>query len=182
MSFPLYIIKIKIKIKIKNNKGFTDGTQVWLCSGRSVNFNPERKGFMGLAPTTLLQTLIQTKRWAEGDLQIFLSSYCPFLYGHGRIPLKLQISYCCYLLWALNCWATLYYVVVPCYCLLRGISLFPKVSTFQHFNSIWFLLFLKSSYIFHAYSYQATGSYLLHMYLLEDMHTASGSFTGLGEQ
>ncbi|KAI3680428.1 hypothetical protein L6452_35198 [Arctium lappa] len=118
------------------------------CRGwRSVHFNPERKGFMGLAPTTLLQTLIQTKRWAEGDFQIFLSKYCPLIYGHGRIPLKLQISYCCYLLWALNCWATLYYVAVPSYCLLRGISLFPKLSSY------WFLPF---AYVFvgkYAYSF-----------------------------
>lgn len=117
------------------------------CRGwRSVHFNPERKGFLGLAPTTLLQTLIQTKRWAEGDFQIFLSKYCPLIYGHGRIPLKLQISYCCYLLWALNCWATLYYVVVPSYCLLTGVSLFPKLSSY------WFLPF---AYVFvgkYAYS------------------------------
>ncbi|KVH88497.1 Cellulose synthase, partial [Cynara cardunculus var. scolymus] len=106
------------------------------CRGwRSVPLQPRKK-----------RTLIQTKRWAEGDFQIFLSKYCPLVYGHGRIPLKLQISYCCYLLWALNCWATLYYVVVPSYCLLRGISLFPKLSSY------WFLPF---AYVFvgkYAYS------------------------------
>ncbi|KAL7592812.1 hypothetical protein Lser_V15G31934 [Lactuca serriola] len=48
------------------------------CRGwRSVHLNPKRKAFLGLSPTTLLQTLIQTKRWAEGDFQIFLSQYCP---------------------------------------------------------------------------------------------------------
>ncbi|KAG6661814.1 hypothetical protein CIPAW_03G201000 [Carya illinoinensis] len=36
------------------------------CRGwRSIYFNPERKGFLGLAPTTLLQTLIQHRRWSE---------------------------------------------------------------------------------------------------------------------
>ncbi|GJZ77991.1 cellulose synthase-like protein E6 [Tanacetum coccineum] len=86
------------------------------CRGwRSVHLNPEREGFLGLAPTTLLQTLVQQKRWAEGGFQIFLSKYCP----------------------------------------LASLS-------FQ--------------------SYQATGSYLLHMYLSENMHTAWGNFTAVGER
>ncbi|KAK2984236.1 hypothetical protein RJ640_010195, partial [Escallonia rubra] len=99
------------------------------CRGwRSVLYNPERKGFLGVAPTTLLQTLAQQKRWSEGDFQIFLSRHCPFVYGHKRIPLKLQISYCIFLLWAPNCLATLYYATVPSLCLLKGIPLFPKMS------------------------------------------------------
>ena len=98
------------------------------CRGwKSIYFTPERKAFLGVAPTTLLQSLIQHKRWSEGDFQIFLSSYCPFTYGHKRIPLKLQISYCIFLLWAPNCLPTLYYVAIPSLCLLKGISLFPKV-------------------------------------------------------
>ncbi|GMP75875.1 hypothetical protein CsSME_00032811 [Camellia sinensis var. sinensis] len=100
------------------------------CRGwRSVYFNPERKGFLGVGPTTLLQALVQNKRWSEGDFQIFLSKYCPFVYGHGKIPLQLQISYCCYLLWAPCSLATLYYVTVPSLCINRGISLFPKLSS-----------------------------------------------------
>ncbi|KAK2984237.1 hypothetical protein RJ640_010196 [Escallonia rubra] len=99
------------------------------CRGwRSVFYNPERKGFLGVAPTTLLQSLVQHKRWSEGDFQIFRSRYCPFVYGHKRIPLKLQISYCFFLLWAPNCLATLYYAAVPSLCLLKGIPLFPKIS------------------------------------------------------
>ncbi|KAJ8770571.1 hypothetical protein K2173_018062 [Erythroxylum novogranatense] len=78
------------------------------CRGwRSINYSPERKAFLGVAPTTLLQ----------------------------RIPFKLQVSYCTYLLWAANSLATLYYVSVPSICLLRGISLFPQASNpwFQPF-------------------------------------------------
>ncbi|OMP07447.1 Cellulose synthase [Corchorus olitorius] len=91
---------------------------------RSVYFYPQRKAFLGICPTTLLQSLIQNKRWSEGDFQIFISKHCPFVYG--AMPLKLQISYCIYLLWAVNCFATLYYVIVPSFCLLKGIPLFPK--------------------------------------------------------
>ncbi|KAF8023277.1 hypothetical protein BT93_F0698 [Corymbia citriodora subsp. variegata] len=96
---------------------------------RSIYFNPQRKGFLGVAPTTLLQSLVQHRRWSEGDFQIFLSQYCPLVYGYGKIPLKLQLSYCVWLLWAPNCLASLYYVTIPSVCLLRGVSLFPKVSS-----------------------------------------------------
>nr|AFZ78595.1 cellulose synthase-like protein [Populus tomentosa] len=100
------------------------------CKGwRSMYFIPERKGFLGLAPTTLLQTLVQHKRWSEGDFQILITRHSPFLFGHNRIPLKLQLSYCIYLLWATSWFAVLYYLVVPPLCLLRGISLFPKLSS-----------------------------------------------------
>ncbi|KAF8391685.1 hypothetical protein HHK36_023994 [Tetracentron sinense] len=106
------------------------------CRGwKSIYFNPDRKSFLGLAPTTLLQTLVQHKRWSEGDFEIFLSKYCPFTYGYGRITPGLQIAYCIFFLWAPNCLATIYYVVVPPLCLLKGIPLFPRIS------SPWFLPF-----------------------------------------
>ncbi|WJZ86436.1 hypothetical protein VitviT2T_005890 [Vitis vinifera] len=38
------------------------------CRGwKSIYFTPERKVFLGVAPTTLLQSLIPHKRWSEGD-------------------------------------------------------------------------------------------------------------------
>ncbi|KAE8663143.1 Cellulose synthase like E1 [Hibiscus syriacus] len=100
------------------------------CKGwKSVYLNPEREGFLGVAPMALLETLVQYKRWTEGHFEIFLSRYCPLLYGYGKIPLKLQLAYCSYHLWAANCLATLYYVAVPSLCLFKGFPLFPKVST-----------------------------------------------------
>ncbi|XVF30797.1 hypothetical protein REPUB_Repub16aG0089400 [Reevesia pubescens] len=113
---------------------------------RSVYFNPERKAFLGVVPTTLLQSLIQHKRWSEGDLQIFLSKHCPLLYGRENMPLKLQLSYCIFLLWAVNCFATLYYVITPTFCLLKSISLFPKMS------SSWSIPFLCVIFVNCAYS------------------------------
>ncbi|XP_024022113.1 cellulose synthase-like protein E6 isoform X1 [Morus notabilis] len=99
------------------------------CRGwRSVYFCPERKGFLGAAPTTLLQTLVQQKRWTKGDFQIFLSRYCPLWHGYNKIPLRLQLSYLAYSLWPVNCFASLYYAIVPSLCLLQGISLFPQMS------------------------------------------------------
>ncbi|XP_026392934.1 cellulose synthase-like protein E1 isoform X2 [Papaver somniferum] len=106
------------------------------CRGwKSVYLNPERQGFLGVAPNTLGDTLVQHKRWSEGDFQIFLSKYNPFLYGHKKISLGLQMGYCVYCLWAPNSLPTLYYLVIPPLCLLKGIPLFPKIT------SPWFLPF-----------------------------------------
>jgi len=98
------------------------------CKGwKSIYYNPQREGFLGVSPQTLSQALVQHKRWSEGDFQIFLSKYCPFVYGHGRIKLGLQMCYSTYCLWAPNSLPTLYYVIIPSVCLLNGISLFPSV-------------------------------------------------------
>ncbi|MCL7034144.1 hypothetical protein MKW94_000956 [Papaver nudicaule] len=95
------------------------------CRGwKSVYFNPERPGFLGVSPNTL------------GDTLIFLSKYNPFLYGYQKISLGLQMSYSIYCLWAPNCLPTLYYLVIPPLCLLKGVPLFPKIT------SPWFVPFV----------------------------------------
>lgn len=106
------------------------------CRGwKSIYFDtPERTGFLGVAPTTLLQVLVQQKRWCEGNFHILLR-YCPFLYGYKTISLGLQISYCVDLLWAPHCLASLYCVTIPSLCLLRGISLFPKVTKVFNYHN-----------------------------------------------
>ncbi|KAI3976120.1 hypothetical protein MKX01_006636 [Papaver californicum] len=94
------------------------------CRGwKSVYLNPERPGFLG------------HKRWAEGYLQILLSKYSTFLYGHGKISLALQKGYYSQDCWCLNCPPTMYYLLIPPLCLLKGIPLFPKITSpwFQPF-------------------------------------------------
>ncbi|KAI3841402.1 hypothetical protein MKX03_000029 [Papaver bracteatum] len=118
------------------------------CRGwNSIYFNPERKCFLGVAPVTLDQALIQYKRWSEGLFQIFLSKYCPFTYGYGNIKLGLQMGYCTYCLWPPNSFPTIFYLSVPSLCFLNGIPLFPKM------YSLWFLPF--------AYVIGATSLYSL---------------------
>ncbi|KAK9089915.1 hypothetical protein Scep_028997 [Stephania cephalantha] len=107
------------------------------CRGwKSAFFRPERIGFLGVPPNTLADALVQHKRWSEGDFQILLSKYGPLTYGIGRINVALQMGYCVYTLWAPTSLATLYFLIVPPLCLLKGIPLFPKVS------SLWFLPFV----------------------------------------
>ena len=99
------------------------------CRGwRSVYCSPERKAFLGTPTITLLQTLLQYKRWSEGNLQILLSKHSPLTYGIGRIPLRLRLSYLIFGLWSPTCLASLYYAYVPSFFLLKGISLFPQVT------------------------------------------------------
>ena len=98
------------------------------CRGwKSVCNNPPRAAFMGVGPTTLAQTILQHKRWSEGNFSIFLSKCCPFIFGNGIISLQYQMPYSIYGLWAPNSLPTLYYVVMPSLGLFKGISLFPQV-------------------------------------------------------
>ncbi|MBA0676280.1 hypothetical protein Goari_017770 [Gossypium aridum] len=129
------------------------------CRGwKSVYYNPERKAFLGVAPTTLAQILVQHKRWSEGDFQILLSKYSPAWFANGKISLGLQLGYCCYCLWATNCLAVLYYSIVPSLYLLRGIPLFPELS------SPWFLPFayvVISKYMYSLAEYLWSGGTVL---------------------
>ncbi|CAL1384753.1 unnamed protein product [Linum trigynum] len=100
------------------------------CKGwKSMYFDPKREAFLGKAPTTWPQTLVQHKRWSEGDFQILLSRFSPAWYASGRISIGLQMMYLCYCLWAPNCLAVLYYSIIPSLCLLKGIPLFPQISS-----------------------------------------------------
>ncbi|KAL2316639.1 hypothetical protein Fmac_030515 [Flemingia macrophylla] len=105
------------------------GISIQFQGWKSVYYNPRRKGFLGIAPTTLLHTLVQQTRWAEGEMQILFSRYSPTWYGHGKIKLGLIMGYCHYNYWATICFPMIYYSVIPSLCLLKGISLFPKMSS-----------------------------------------------------
>ncbi|CAI9088198.1 OLC1v1022463C1 [Oldenlandia corymbosa var. corymbosa] len=112
------------------------------CRGwRPIYYDPPKPGFLGIAATTLDQALVQHKRWCEGLFQIFLSKYCPFIYGYGKIKLGAQMGYCVYLWWAPISLATVCYATVPTLCLIHGIQIFPQVS------SPWFIPF---AYVFIA--------------------------------
>ncbi|KAI4306233.1 hypothetical protein L6164_029525 [Bauhinia variegata] len=114
---------------------------------KSIHYNPERPAFLGIAPATLEVALVQQTRWSEGLLQIFFSKYCPFTYGYRKIKLGVQMGYCVYLLWAPLSLPSLCYVIVPPICLLKGIPLFPQLT------SLWFLPF--------AYAFLANAAYSL---------------------
>ncbi|KDP39304.1 hypothetical protein JCGZ_01061 [Jatropha curcas] len=129
------------------------------CNGwKSAYFNPKRKAFLGVAPTSLSQTLVQHKRWSEGDFQVLLSKYSPAWYANGKISLGLQLGYCCYCFWASTSLPTLYYTVIPSLCLMKGVALFPQVS------SLWFLPFayvISAKYIYSLAEFLLCGGTIL---------------------
>ncbi|RCV12123.1 hypothetical protein SETIT_2G244000v2 [Setaria italica] len=117
------------------------------CRGwKSVCNNPTRAAFVGVGPTTHAQTMLQHKRWSEGNLSIFLSKYCPFIFGNGKISLQHQMAYSVYGLWAMNSLPTLYYVIIPSLGLLKGIRLFPEIT------SPWIMPYIYVSVVKNIYS------------------------------
>ncbi|KAL4566923.1 hypothetical protein LXL04_031049 [Taraxacum kok-saghyz] len=118
------------------------------CRGwKSVFYNPKRNAFLGVSATSLDQTLVQHKRWSEGDLMILISKYSPAWYGLGRVHPGLLMGYLMYCLWATSSLPTIYYSIVPSLCLLNDVPLFPQVS------SIWFLPYAYVIVSITAYSY-----------------------------
>ncbi|KAL6655386.1 hypothetical protein ACP70R_006212 [Stipagrostis hirtigluma subsp. patula] len=117
------------------------------CRGwESVYINPPRAAFMGVGPETLAQTILQHKRWSEGNFSIFLSKYCPFYFGHGNIKIQHQMGYSIYGLWAPNALPTLYYVIIPSLGLLKGTPLFPEIM------SPWIIPFIYVTFVKNLYS------------------------------
>uniref|UniRef100_A0A2C9VFY1 Cellulose synthase-like protein E1 n=1 Tax=Manihot esculenta TaxID=3983 RepID=A0A2C9VFY1_MANES len=141
------------------------------CKGwKSVYFNPEKKAFLGVAPITLAQALVQDKRWSEGNLQILLSKHSLERFVQAKISLGLQLGYFCYNLWSVNCLATLYYSIVPSLCLLKGISLYPQIHLLAPL-----LFFLVSDPWFTSFAYVISAKYI---YSLIEFLYAGGTTVG----
>lgn len=98
------------------------------CKGwKPVYYHPSKPAFQGAAPVNLDICIIQFKRWSEGMFQVFLSKYCPFICGRGKIKFGGQMGYCIYLLWPMLSLPTLCYVILPSLSLLNDVPLFPEV-------------------------------------------------------
>ncbi|XP_010274111.1 PREDICTED: cellulose synthase-like protein E6 isoform X1 [Nelumbo nucifera] len=113
---------------------------------QSVFCSPERKAYLGLAPVNTNDTLIQHKRWSTGSLEIFLSDYCPWTHGVGRLKLGQIMCYSFYTLWALWCLPMLCYALIPPLAMANGISLFPQVT------DPWFKVFASLGIASHIFS------------------------------
>ncbi|XP_052736339.1 cellulose synthase-like protein E1 isoform X2 [Vigna angularis] len=112
-------------------------TGLWIQSQgwKSVYCNPSIRAFSGIAPTNLLRSLVQLRRWGEGQLQILFSEFRPKCYGHNKVKLGLQLGYLHYNTFAITSLSVLYYSIIPPLYLLKGISFFPKMC------SLWFIPF-----------------------------------------
>ncbi|KAK6161367.1 hypothetical protein DH2020_004748 [Rehmannia glutinosa] len=113
------------------------------CDGWiSVYIEPSRPCFLGASPITLSELLVQHMRWNVGLNQIAMSSFSPLLYG----PLRMSISQSmCYAEFAHSplYFLSLYILaLIPQLCLLRGIPLYPQVSS--PFFVVFLFVFLSS--------------------------------------
>ncbi|GAB2284785.1 Belongs to the glycosyltransferase 2 [Dionaea muscipula] len=111
------------------NEDVLTGLSIQCRGWKSVYLKPERGAFTGGCAMTLEQVLVQQKRWGEGLLELMLSKHCPFWFGRGRISLGLQICYSYHMFWAINGFPTLCYCTIPSLFLLKGIPLFPEISS-----------------------------------------------------
>ncbi|KAJ8422628.1 hypothetical protein Cgig2_001137 [Carnegiea gigantea] len=95
---------------------------------------PKKEKFPRVGSYDIGRYISATQEMERSDLQIMLNC-CPLWYGRNNISRALQLGYSHYCLWALNSLATLSYCTIPSPHMLKGISLFPKVS------NTWFLPF-----------------------------------------
>eukprot|EP01018_Ginkgo_biloba_P004100 Gb_26772 [translate_table: standard] len=121
--------------------GFTLQCRGW----KAAYCTPNKKAFLGTAPQNLHDTLTQNKRWAAGELEMFVSRFCPYLYGIGKIKIAQRMCYSFYSFWPLWSIPMLCYGLLPALCMLNGVYLFPKVS------DTWFLLFASLSICAYGY-------------------------------
>ncbi|KAL6959707.1 hypothetical protein U1Q18_039860 [Sarracenia purpurea var. burkii] len=108
-----------------------------LCEGwRSVFCDPDRPAFLGDIPITLIDVLIQTKRWDVGFLEVGLSKRSPLTFGARALGPIMGLCYTHYAFWAIWCIPITIYAFLPQLTLCYGVSIFPKVS------DSWFFLYI----------------------------------------
>ncbi|KAL9316753.1 hypothetical protein ACSQ67_017754 [Phaseolus vulgaris] len=112
------------------------GLQMHAHGWKSVYYNPSISAFSGVAPTSLLHTLVQLKRWGEGHMQLTLSRFRPKWYGDQKINICLLLGYWHHNFFAITSLSVLYYSIIPSLYILKGVSLFPKIS------SLWCIPFI----------------------------------------
>lgn len=95
--------------------------------------------FLGCAPSTGPDTMIQTKRWATGLLEVLLSSNSPILATiKGNLQIRQCLAYMWVVSWGLRSIPELVYSLLPAYCLITGSHFLPKVKLYHNRYLFWF--------------------------------------------
>lgn len=98
------------------------------CEGWiSVYYGPSRPCFLGASPISLAEVLVQHTRWGLGLNQISFSKFSPLLYGSRRMSILQSMCYADVTFYPLYFIPLYILVLVPQFCLLRGIHLYPQV-------------------------------------------------------
>uniref|UniRef100_A0A0D6QW26 Glycosyltransferase 2-like domain-containing protein n=1 Tax=Araucaria cunninghamii TaxID=56994 RepID=A0A0D6QW26_ARACU len=103
------------------------GLKVHSLGWRSIYYRPQQPSFMGRAPDSGPDSLVQQKRWATGLLEICFSRLSPFLGKKRKLIMRQRMVYASIVLSPLYSVAALCYSLLPAFCLLSGTSFLPKI-------------------------------------------------------
>ncbi|XP_031500597.1 cellulose synthase-like protein H1 isoform X3 [Nymphaea colorata] len=105
------------------------GCRIHSSGWNSVLCFPDPPAFLGAAPSTGPDSLVQQKRWATGLLEILISRRNPL---RATVREKLQLRQCMVylsvLLWAARSVPELCYAILPALCIFTNTSIFPKIT------------------------------------------------------
>ncbi|XP_057771367.1 cellulose synthase-like protein E6 [Salvia miltiorrhiza] len=130
--------------------GFNLHCEGWI----SVYVDPSRPCFLGTSPLSLGEILVQSARWYLGLAQIALSKYSPIIYGALRMSILQSMVYAEIAFYAVYFLPVYVLALIPPLCLLRGVPLYPEVSS--PFFAVFVFVFL-SSQLKHAQEVLASG-------------------------
>ncbi|KAL0457041.1 UNVERIFIED_CONTAM: Cellulose synthase-like protein G2 [Sesamum latifolium] len=118
--------------------GFNLHCEGWI----SVYLQPSRSAFLGASPISLNELLVQNTRWYVGLNQVAMSRFSPLVYGLMRMPISQSMCYAEFA-YSPHYFLALYVLaIIPQLFLVRGISLYPEVSS--PFFFVFSFVFLSS--------------------------------------
>ncbi|KAK7401492.1 hypothetical protein VNO78_13021 [Psophocarpus tetragonolobus] len=95
---------------------------------KSTYLYPKTPCFLGCAPTDVKDGMLQLVKWLSELLLLGVSKYSPFTYGFSRMSILHTFTYCFITMSSQYAIVFILYGIVPQVCLLKGISVFPKVT------------------------------------------------------
>ncbi|KAL3507690.1 hypothetical protein ACH5RR_033072 [Cinchona calisaya] len=125
---------------------------------KSVYLYPKIPGFLGCTTVDMKDAMVQLMKWASGLVQVGLSKYSPLLYGISNMSILQSLSYAYFTFTHFFSIACMVYGIIPQLCFVKGIPLFPEVS------SRWFAPFAVvyvSSLLQHLYEVLSSGGSIL---------------------
>ncbi|XP_031499407.1 cellulose synthase-like protein H1 isoform X3 [Nymphaea colorata] len=105
------------------------GCRIHSSGWNSVACLPDPPAFLGAAPSTGPDTMVQQKRWATGLLEILISRRNPVkAIVREKLQLRQCMVYLILLLWAVRSVPELCYASLPALCIFTNTSIFPKIT------------------------------------------------------
>ncbi|XP_031500708.1 cellulose synthase-like protein H1 isoform X2 [Nymphaea colorata] len=105
------------------------GLRIHSSGWNSIACLSEPPAFLGAAPSTGPDTIVQQKRWATGLLEALISRRNPVKATlRGKLQLRQCMVYLIFLLWAVRSVPELCYAIVPSLCIFTNTSIFPKIT------------------------------------------------------